>query len=87
MTTARFALDTTAADRRLPGRLLRQHRTPGDGVTAPGRVVLIERGPDDYVTWWQNLQDTGLYHGHYFSDPKAGGRAQADYDARVSRGY
>ena len=54
----------------------------GDGVQAPGAVVLRELG-GQYVTHFFNAQDGGYYHGHYFPKTLGGFTdAAADFKSR-----
>lgn len=40
---------------------------PGDGMTAPGRIVLHKSAHnDEWVTHWENMQSGGYVYGHYF---------------------
>ena len=66
--------------------ILGEFKTPGDSMTAPGRVILYRRDDqyEPFVTHWQNKQDGGLYHGHYFAAREAAVQNFAD---RVRRGF
>lgn len=59
---------------------------PGDGITAPLRIVLQLRRdgpfPYEFVTHMQNMQDKGFYHGHYFESLK---NAAEDYEERCAK--
>ena len=66
--------------------IIGEFQTPGDRMTAAGRVILYRRDNtyEPFVTHWQNKQDGGLYHGHYFATQEA---AEADFTDRVRREY
>ena len=72
-------------DTKVPANVIAAMPTAGAGCLAPGRVILAHR--DDiyhpYVTWWQNAQDTGCYHGHYFKSLEG---AKYDFARRCKRG-
>lgn len=71
-------------DEKVPAAIIAAMPTAGDGIQAPGRVLLCHR--DDkyhpYVTWWQNAQDTGCYTGHYFKSLEG---AKYDFAHRCRR--
>lgn len=50
--------------------LLKSKIKPGDGVTAPLRVVFSKQqgGKLPYVTHLENMQVGGRFAGHYFDD-------------------
>ncbi len=61
---------------------LRSPTAPGDGVTAPMRVVLHKSHGGDWVTHLENMQAGGLFYGHYFGDEYM--TALADYRERCA---
>ncbi|RWD43916.1 hypothetical protein [Mesorhizobium sp.] len=44
----------------------------GDGIQAPGTIVLVQY-PDKWLVWFHNRQDGGGYHGGYYGDNYAQG--------------
>lgn len=65
-------------------RLIASFKVEGDGVQAPGSIVLreLDNSITPYATHFYNEQDRGYHHGHYFSTLK---RATADFDERKAR--
>lgn len=61
--------------------LLKEHPTPRQYATSPGRYVLRQIGDSKWVTHWQNLDDGGFYWGHYSHDLA---EAEEDYAQRVA---
>lgn len=66
---------------------LRESPTPRAPATCAGAVVLRDLGEDRahrYATHWRNDDLGGYIWGHYFESLD---EAEADYNARVKRGY
>jgi len=61
-------------------KIIKIYPVAGDGVQAPGSVVLRQFG-ERYATHFYNDQDGGFHHGHYFSNLPD---AEADFNRRVS---
>jgi hypothetical protein len=52
-------------------KTIRSSRVVGDGVTAPGHVVLRDMGPGSYMRYavhFYNEQDRGFHEGNYTDD-------------------
>lgn len=67
------------------GKLLGWLETAGNGVTAPGAVVLCDLSQGSnvkYVTWFHNRQTGGNSWGNYFSDK---GMATEDFILRCQK--
>lgn len=62
-------------------QIIKSQFIPGDGVQAPGFVVLRQFGAQ-WVTHFYNAQDGGFHHGHYFASLN---KAEADFTERVAR--
>ncbi len=66
--------------------LVAELKTLGDGITAPGSIILvcrsIERHP--YVTWWYNSQSGGRCSGHYHETLSD---AAHDFAERIKRHF
>lgn len=64
--------------------ILAASATPGGNGTRPGHVILVRNDQGEFVTGWLGEGDSNWTWGHYFTER---GEAQADYEARVRRGY
>lgn len=62
-------------------KLLKSRFIPPQPGLAPGEIVLRElREGKEWATHFHNLQDSGYYHGHYFTSLA---EAEADYEKRL----
>lgn len=67
--------------------VLASFATPGDRITRPGHVILVDRGPESphrYVTAWIGEGDSSWCWGHYISERD---QAEADFRSRCARGF
>lgn len=67
-------------------KIIQEHKTPAASATRAGRVILVDRGceHEPFVTAWLGDGDSSWCWGHYFNDRA---KAEADFAARVRRGY
>lgn len=69
-------------------KILATFETRRAPATAPGRVVLIDKGEGAHplVTWWENTESGGYCWGHYFTREQRA-EAESDFRERCARGY
>lgn len=67
--------------------IVAEFRLPPQPATRPGRIILVDRGPEEPERWVTALHcdgDRAWLWGHYFSERA---EADADFKARGKRGY
>ncbi|NEO25891.1 MAG: hypothetical protein F6K03_03085 [Kamptonema sp. SIO4C4] len=62
--------------------VLKRSPLPHRPATAPGEIVLRQWDSTTWTTHFHNLQDSGYYHGSYFSER---GEAEKDYEHKIQR--